>query len=235
MPQVRRRRRRDGLRRAGSGRQPGAPQGDLRARLPDPDRRGRLPGRGHHLRPELLRAGDRYRGARDLRDRLHRGLRLDQGEPSRGAHLRRYLERVVLVPGQQPRPRGDPRGVPVPRHQGRPGHGHRQRRCAGALRLDRPRAAGPDRGRRPEPSRGRGRKAPGNRGTVQQLGEGRRPGGSRVAQPPGPRADHARPGQGHRRPRRCRHRGIAGRDRRRRWSPDRGDRGPADGRHERRR
>ena len=62
-----------------------------------------------------------------------------------------------------------------------------------------------------------------------------RSGGGRVAQPPGPRADHARPGQGHRRPRRCRHRGIAGRDRGRGWSPDRGDRGPADGRHERRR
>ena len=135
----------------------------LRSRLPDPDRRGRLPGRGHHLRPELLRAGDRYRGARDLRDRLHRGLRLDQGEPARGAHLRRHLERVVLVPGQQPRPRGDPRGVPVPRHQGRPGHGHRQRRCAGALRLDRPRAARPHRGRRPEPSRGCRRTAPGDR------------------------------------------------------------------------
>ena len=46
--------------------------------------------------------------------------------------LRRHLERVVLVPRQQPGPRGDPRGVPVPRHPGRPGHGHRQRRRAGA-------------------------------------------------------------------------------------------------------
>ncbi len=176
MPQVWRRRRRDGLRRAGSGRQPGAPHADLRSRLPDPDRRGRLPGRGHHLRPELLRAGDRYRGARDVRDRLHRGLRLDQGEPARGAHLRRHLQRVVLVPGQQPRPRGDPRGVPVPRHQGRPGHGHRQRGRAGALRLDRPRAAGPDRRRRPEPSRGRRRTTPGDRGAVQQYRGDRRPG-----------------------------------------------------------
>ncbi len=46
-----------------------------------------------------------------------------------------------------------------------------------------------------------------------------RPGGSRVAQPAGPRADHARPGQGHRRPRRGRHRGAAGRDRRRGGRP----------------
>ena len=50
--------------------------------------------------------------------------------PARGAHLGRHLERVVLVPRQQPGPRGDPLGVPVPRHQGRPGHGHRQRRSA---------------------------------------------------------------------------------------------------------
>ncbi len=43
--------------------------------------------------------------------------------------------------------------------------------CAGALRLDRPRAAGPDRGRRPEPSRGRGRTAAGDRRTVQHSSE----------------------------------------------------------------
>ena len=38
VPQVRRRRGRDGLRRGRPGRQPRAPQGDLRARLPDPHR-----------------------------------------------------------------------------------------------------------------------------------------------------------------------------------------------------
>ena len=43
VPQVRRRRGRDGLRRGRPGRQPRAPQGDLPARLPDPGRRGRLP------------------------------------------------------------------------------------------------------------------------------------------------------------------------------------------------
>jgi 5-methyltetrahydrofolate--homocysteine methyltransferase len=83
---------------------------------------------------------------------------LDQAEPSRGAHFRRRLERVVLVPRQQPCARGDPRGVPVPRHQGRHGHGHRQRRPLRALRLDRRRAARADRGRDPEPARGRGTK-----------------------------------------------------------------------------
>ena len=52
---------------------------DLRARLPDPGRRGRLPARGHHLRPEHLRDRHRHRGARQLRRRLHRGHALDQG------------------------------------------------------------------------------------------------------------------------------------------------------------
>ena len=60
-------------------------------------------------------------------------------------------------------------------------------------------------------------------------------GGRGVAQPARRRADHARPGQGHRRPRRGRHRGAAAADRRPRRPPDRGDRGSADGRHERRR
>ena len=56
-----------------------------------------------------------------------------------------------------------------------------------------------------------------------------------MAQPSGPRADHARARQGHRRARRRRHRGTARRDRRRGRAADRGDRGPADGRDERRR
>jgi 5-methyltetrahydrofolate--homocysteine methyltransferase len=34
---------------------------------------GRLPARGHHLRSEHLRGGDRHRGAQQLRRRLHRG------------------------------------------------------------------------------------------------------------------------------------------------------------------
>ena len=36
-------------------------------------RAGRLPGRGHHLRPEHLRGRDRHRAARPLRARFHRG------------------------------------------------------------------------------------------------------------------------------------------------------------------
>ena len=71
----------------------------------------------------------------------------------RRAGLRRRLQRVLLVPRQQPGPRGDPRGVPLPRDPGRHGHGHRQRRRPGRLRRDRPRAARADRGRRAQPAR----------------------------------------------------------------------------------
>ena len=100
--------------------------------------RGRLPGRGHHLRPEHLRRRHGHRGARQLRPRLHRGHPLDQAEPARRAGLRRRLERLVLLPRQQPGARGDPRGLPVPRDRGRHGHGHRQRRRARGLRRGRP-------------------------------------------------------------------------------------------------
>ena len=64
------------------------------------------------------------------------------------------------------------------------------------------------------------------------AGRGDRGGVARAA---GGRADHARARQGHRRPRRDRHRGAPRGDRRARRPAARGDRGPADGRHERRR
>ncbi len=110
-----------------------APQADLRAGLQDPGRRGRLPRRGHHLRSQLLRPGHRHRRTRQLRRGLHRSVPLDQGEPPAHAPVRRHLERVVLVPGQQSGARGDPRRLPLPRHPGRPHHGHRQRRSPSGL------------------------------------------------------------------------------------------------------
>ena len=155
--QVRRRRGRDGLRRGRPGRQPRAAQGDLRAGLPAARRRGRLPARGHHLRPQRLRRGDRHRGARDLRPGLHRGHPLDQAEPPRRPGLGRHLQRLLLLPRQQPRARGDPRGLPLPRDRGRPRHGHRQRRCSRGLRPGRARAPRADRGRHPQPPARRGR------------------------------------------------------------------------------
>ncbi len=153
VPQVRRRGRRDGLRRGRPGRQPRSSQGDLPAGLRHPRRRGRLPGRGHHLRPEHLRDRDRHRGARQLRRGLHRGHPLDQAEPPRRAGLRRRLQRLLLVPRQQPGARGDPRGLPLPRDPRRHGHGNRERRPARGLRRDRREAARAHRGRRAQPPR----------------------------------------------------------------------------------
>ena len=61
---------------------------DLRARLPPARRRGRLPARGHHLRPEHPRHRHRHRGARPLREELHRGHPADQGALPRRARER---------------------------------------------------------------------------------------------------------------------------------------------------
>ena len=66
---------------------------------------------------------------------------------------RRHLEPVLLVPRQRRRARGDARGVPLPRHPRRPGHGHRQRRPARGLRGHRPGAARARRGRAVRPPR----------------------------------------------------------------------------------
>ena len=49
-------------------------------------------------------------------------------------HLGRRLEPLLLVPRQRAGARGDARGVPLPRHPGRHGHGHRQCRPARGLR-----------------------------------------------------------------------------------------------------
>ena len=115
----------------------------------------------------------------------------------------------VLVPRQQPGPRGDPLRVPLPRDRGRPGHGHRQRRRAGGLRRDQPelreRIEDVILNRRPDSTE-----------RLLEIAEETSPARSvkevaaeewRVAAGGG--ADHARAGQGHRRLRRGRHRGAA--------------------------
>ena len=98
--------------------------------------RSRLPARRHHLRSQHpdRRHGDR--GAQQLRRQLHRSHAADQAAVPGRQDLRRRQQRLVLVPRQRRRPRGDARRVPVPRHPGRPGHGHRQRRPVGGLRRD---------------------------------------------------------------------------------------------------
>ena len=140
---------------------------------------------------------------------LHRGHPLDQAEPARRAGLRRRLERLVLLPRQQPGARGHPRGLPVPRDRGRHGHGHRQRRRARGLRRGARAAARADRGRDPQPPSRQHRAAAGDRRRLRRrrLGQGGRLRGVAVAAGGG--ADHPRAGEGHRRVRRGRHRGAA--------------------------
>ena len=174
-PQVRQRRRRHGLRRKGPGRDVRRQDPHLRARLPHPRRRGGLPARGHHLRSEHPHRRDGHRGAQQLRRRLHERDALDQGQPPARQGVGRRLERVVLVPRQQPRARGHARRVPVSRHPRGHGHGHRQRGHARALRGDRARAARPHRGRAAQPA-ARRHGAPRRLRRAAQ-GRGRGPGG----------------------------------------------------------
>ena len=196
---------------------------------------GRLRARGRHPRPEHLRDRHRDRGARRLRGRLHRGDAPDQGDAAGRAGVRRRVERLVRVPRQRPDPRGDPLGLPVPRHRGRHGHGHRQRRLAGDLRRHRARRCATlvedvvlD--RRPDATErllAVADRYAGERANATATRR-RRPG---LAVAPGQRAPDPRPGRGHRHVHRRGHRGgAAGRG-----PSDRGDRGTADGRHERRR
>ncbi len=115
---LRRGRHRDGLRRGGPGRH-GRTQGRHRpAGLSPARRRGRLPARGHHHRPQHLRRRDRHRGAQPLRARLHRGDEADHRRAPVRQHLRRRVEPVVLVPRQRAGPRSDALGVPAEGRRG---------------------------------------------------------------------------------------------------------------------
>ncbi len=132
-PQVRRRARRDGLRRAGPGRHGRAQGRDLRPRLRPARRRGDR-ARGSDLRPERARGRDRHGGAQRVRQGVHRRGPADQGALPGRADLRRDLEPLVRVPRQRARARGDPLGVPLLRDPRRPRHGDRERRPASGLR-----------------------------------------------------------------------------------------------------
>ncbi len=110
-------------------------------------------GRRHHLRPQ--HPGDRHRdrGARRVREGLHRGHAIDQGDMPGRADNRRRQQPVLLLPRQRPGARGDARGLPLSRHRGGDGHGHRQRRSARGLRGDPRRAPRARGGRDPRPPR----------------------------------------------------------------------------------
>ncbi len=91
--------------------------------------------------------------------------------------LRRRQQRVVRLPRQRERdhPRGDERRVPLPRHPGRPRHGHRQRRPVAGLRGDPQGPAGARRGRAAQPPARRHRTAGGVLEDARPQGERPRP------------------------------------------------------------
>ena len=227
---LRRRGDRDGLRREGPGRHLRAQGRDLPAGLRPPDAQGRLPGRGHRLRPQHLRDRDRHRGAQQLRGRLHQRDALDPAAPAAREGVGRRVERQLLVSRQRAGARGDPHGVPLSRHTRRDDDGHRQRRPARRLRRDSAGAARAGRGRGAQPAAGCDRAArrarrivqvagqAGHRGPVVARGTGR---GAAVARA------RARDHHVHHRG----HRGGAAEIR----AADPRDRRPADGRDERRR
>ncbi len=171
-PALRRGRRGDGLRRGGAGGDRRQTRRDPVPRLPDLDRGGRVPGRRRHLRPECPDRRDGDRGARGLRRRVHRGHPAAEGGLPAREGERGDLERLLLLSRQQPRARGDARGLPLPRDQGRARHGHRQCRPARRLRggPEGPPRAG--RGRPAEPPAGRHRAAHRLRAHREGAGEG---------------------------------------------------------------
>ena len=229
-PALRRRRRRDALRRGGPGRH-GPPQDrDRRTRVRVADRRGGLRPRGHHHRPEHPGDRDRARGARRLREGVHRGHPRDQAPLPRRQDLGRRLEPQLLVPRERARAPGDPLGVPVPRPPGGSRHGDRERGPAPRLRRHRPRPARARRGHHLQPAARRDRA----HGHVRRDGQGRRGrtrGGPRMARGHRRGAPLARPRPRDRRLHRGGYRGGPARLR----QAARRDRGAADGRDEDRR
>ncbi len=97
------------------------------------DRESRLPAGRHHFRSQHFCDRNRHRRTQRLWHRVYRSDAPDQREIPAGPHLGRCVELVVLVPRQRTCPRGHALSVPVSRHSGRHGHGHRQRRSACGL------------------------------------------------------------------------------------------------------
>ena len=235
---LRRRGDRHGLRRKRPGRHVRAQGRHLPPGLRAVDAAGRFSAGRHRLRPEHLRHRDRHRGAQQLRGRLHQCDALDQAASAARQGIGRRVQRQLFVPRQRPGARGDPHGFPLPRDQGGHDDGHRQRRAARRVRRHRSGASRARRGRRAQSQARRRRKpdrAPGHvRRDVQDRRQARRrrPG---VARHRRRGAAVACAGQGHHDLHRRRYRGGATQDRGAGRQADPGDRGAADGRHERRR
>ena len=102
---------------------------DLQARLRHSGRKVGFPPEDIIFDPNIFAIATGPGGAQQLRRRFHRGDALDPPKSAARAYLRRRLQPVVLVPRQRAGARGHALGVPVSRHQGRHGHGHRQCRA----------------------------------------------------------------------------------------------------------
>ena len=227
---LRRRRRRDGVRRNRPGRHDRAQGRDLRARVRDPHPEGGLSRRGHHLRPEHPRHRDGHRRARELCGQLHRSDAHHSGALPRRPREWRRVQPVVLVPRQQRDSRGDSLRVPLPRHPGRHGHGDRERGTTGDLRGH---PQGPARARRGHPVQPARRRDRADGRVCRELQERRKEACRRplVARERRRVTPRSRADQRHRRLHRRRHRGSAPEVR----PAALGDRRAADGRHEDRR
>ena len=94
-----------------------------------------LPPERHHLRPQHPDRRHRHGGAQPLRARFHRGHSL-RSKPNlpRHPHFRRHQQHFIFLSRQQRRCAKPCTPLPLPRHQGRTRHGHRQRRHDRRLR-----------------------------------------------------------------------------------------------------
>ena len=213
----------------------GAQGRDLHPRLQAADRGGRLPARGHHLRPQHLRRRHRHRGARQLRRRLHRGDAADHARRCR-TPTSRAASRTCRFSFRGNEPVREAMHAVFLYHAIQAGMdmGIVNAGQLAVYDIDRPGAARGLRGRDPQPPRatrpsGCSSSPSASRATAgsEAQGQGPRPGAtSRSRSGIEPRA-----GQRHHRIHRRRHRGGAAGGR----AAAARHRRPADGRHERRR
>ena len=180
--------------------------------------------------PNIFAVGTGIEEPRQLRRQLSRSDAADQGLSDGRAGERRREQRLVRLPRQQPRPRGDALCVPLPRVRRRHGHGNRQLGPTHGVSGHPARSVGTSGGSAAEPPCRCHGPAIGDRGLRHRPGLRRRR-GPLLAAGARERPPHPRTGEGDRR---LRHRRYRGGPARLRKGVAR-HRGSADGRHERRR
>ena len=80
--------------------------------------------------PNVLTVGTGIEEHADYALAFFEATRRIKAELPHAQGLGRRLERLVRLPRERPRPRGDARGLPLPRDRRRDGHGDRQRRAS---------------------------------------------------------------------------------------------------------